>query len=347
MTEALRFTNLFPCSVTLAVVAYTKVIMKTLRDIGELKAIARIVRRLPGRVDVVVGAGDDCAVVRSRSDRTQDLLLKSDPVIEGIHFKRDVSPAAIGHKVMGRVLSDIAAMGGEPCWALLDLVGPPGTSVKTLDGIYDGAAKLAETCGLAIVGGDLSQGPVLEIHAFAVGRIPRGQAVLRSGAKLGDVIFVTGTLGGSLQAKHLAFEPHLREGQFLRRWATAMIDVSDGMASDLRHIIERSRVGARIEAMQIPVSLPAWKMKGARTPLEHALFDGEDFELLFTIPARKVGDFLGAWRKAFDLPCTPIGYITGRKGVIEMMDANGKNTTLTQRGFQHFRGPADERRETK
>jgi len=295
-----------------------------------------VVRRLPKRADVVTGAGDDCAVVRTLGDRTHDLLLKSDPVIEGVHFKHGAPPAAIGHKALGRVLSDIAAMGGEPCWALLDVAAPPRTSVRTLDGIYDGAIRLAKRFGTAIVGGDLSQGPALEIHAFAAGQVPKGQAVLRSGAKPGHVIFVTGTLGGSLKEKHLSFEPRVAEGRFLRRWATSMIDLSDGLASDLRHLVEASRVGAVLDATQIPVSIAAWRMKGRRSPLERALFDGEDFELLFTLPQRKVEAFLTAWQKAFDLPCTPMGFITARKGVIELVDANRKKTILRGRGFQHF-----------
>ena len=310
--------------------------MRTLRDIGELAAIRRVVRRLPGRVDVLVGAGDDCAVVRNRGKRTCDILLKSDPVIEGVHFKRGTPPAAIGHKALGRVFSDIAAMGGEPCWVLLDVVAPPETPVKTIDGVYAGAIRLARRFGTAIVGGDMSQGPVLEIHAFAVGQVPRGQAVLRSGARPGHVIFATGTLGGSLKEKHLSFEPRLAEGRFLRRWATSMIDVSDGLASDLRHLVDMSRAGALLDATQVPVSIAAWRMKGRRSPLERALFDGEDFELLFTLPQRRVEAFLTAWQNTFDLPCTPMGFITARKGVIELMDANRKKTMLKTTGFQHF-----------
>jgi len=310
--------------------------MRALKDIGELAAIRRVVKRLPRRTDVVVGAGDDCAVVKARGSRSHDLLLKSDPVIEGIHFKRGAPPAAVGHKALGRVLSDIAAMGGTPCWALLDMVAPSRTPVKVLDGIYAGAIRIAKRYGVAIVGGDMSQGPALEIHAFAVGQIPRGQAVLRSGARPGHVIFATGTLGGSLKEKHLSFEPRLAEGRFLRHWATSMIDISDGLASDLRHLVEASRAGAVLDATQVPVSIAAWRMKGRRSPLEHALFDGEDFELLFTIPQRKVEAFLTAWQKAFELSCTPMGFITARKGAIELVDANQKKTTLKASGFQHF-----------
>jgi thiamine-monophosphate kinase len=309
---------------------------KTLKDIGEWEAIRNIARFLPPRADVIAGPGDDCAVVRSCQDRTHELLLKSDPVIEGIHFRRDASPSAIGHKAIGRVLSDIAAMGGEPCWALINVVAPSRTPLKALHGIYRGALKLAKESGLAIVGGDLSQGPVVELHVFAVGRVPRGRAVLRSGAKPGDVLFVSGTLGGSLQGKHLSFEPRLQEGRFLRQWATSMIDISDGLASDLRHLVEMSRTGALLDASQIPVSIAAWRMNDGRPPLEHALFDGEDFELLFTIPCDRVERFLFRWRRTFDLPCTPVGLITGKRGVIELADANRKKMALQRTGFQHF-----------
>jgi len=168
-----------------------------LKDAGELAVIRRLCRHLPRHSRVVTGVGDDCAVVRLETNAKNDLLLTSDAVIEGIHFTTGTVPPAIGHKAIGRVLSDIAAMGGRPEWALINLVAPPVTKIRTIDGIYAGATKLAGKYGLPIVGGDTSSGKTLELHVFAAGSVPRGKAVLRSGATPGDFIFVTGVLGGS------------------------------------------------------------------------------------------------------------------------------------------------------
>lgn len=182
------------------------------RNIGEDALIRRLAKLVPGRADVVAGIGDDCAVVRTGRRDSFDWLLKSDPVIEGVHFTPTAPAEAIGHKALGRVLSDIAAMGGEPMWVLIDLVAPASVPVKRIEGMYRGLAKLARRHGVAIVGGDTARGKTLELHIFAVGRIPRGRAVLRSGGKPGDSLYVTGSLGGSGQGRHLRFEPRLVEG---------------------------------------------------------------------------------------------------------------------------------------
>lgn len=310
----------------------------SLAAIGEQAAIRRIVRRLPARADIAVGAGDDCAVVRpaARAER-EDWLLKSDPVIEGIHFAAGTPAAAVGHKAVGRVLSDLAAMGGTPRWGLLDLVAPPALPARELDALYRGALRLAQRHGLAIAGGDLARGRQLEIHAFAVGTVPRGAAVLRSGARTGDAVFVTGTLGGSLRRKHLRFEPRVLEGQWLRDWATSMIDVSDGLATDLRHLMESGGVGAMLTEQAIPVAADARRMPDRRSPLDHALRDGEDFELLFTVPAHRVQAFLRDWETAFRLRCTLIGRITEFSGRLEIADAAGRARVLTGGGYEHFR----------
>jgi thiamine-monophosphate kinase len=286
---------------------------------------------------VVAGIGDDCAVVRAGHGARFDWLLKSDPVIEGVHFTPQAKPEAVGHKAIGRVLSDLAAMGGEPLWILIDLVAPAGTPVSRLERIYRGAARLARRHGVAIVGGDTARGPTLELHVFAVGRVPRGQAVLRSGAKPGNVIYVTGSLGGSLAGRHLAFEPRLREGQWLmkKRWVTAMMDVSDGLAADVPRLVAASRVGAALEAGHIPVSAAARRAGQGLTTLEHALGDGEDFELLFTVKAGEAAAFEKAWRAQFKLRCTRIGFVTRKAGV--SLVAAGKAHPLTHHGYDHFR----------
>ncbi|MEI6516841.1 MAG: thiamine-phosphate kinase [bacterium] len=311
-------------------------------EIGEDQLIRRLAGLVPSRRDVVAGIGDDCAVVRTGVRDAFDLLLKSDPVIEGIHFSRDAAPGAVGHKAVGRVLSDLAAMGGEPLWALINLVAPQDTPVKRLEGIYRGAASLAKRHGMAIVGGDTSRGKTLELHVFAVGRVPRGRAVPRSGARAGDVLYVTGALGGSGLGRHLKFEPRIREGAWLcsQGWATAMMDVSDGLATDLRRMAAASGTGAILEVGAIPVSPAARRCRDRRSPLEHALADGEDFELLLAVPARKAVAFEAAWRRRFTLRCSRIGVMTKRSGVIELKD--GKSCVpLTCRGYEHFVTRAD------
>lgn len=308
-----------------------------LKDIGELAAIERISRHLPRGGRIICGAGDDCAVVRSEPGARNDLLLTSDAVIQGTHFLKNTSPSSVGHKAIARVLSDIAAMGGKPEWALINLVAPPQTSIKTIDSIYKGATAVGNKYGLAIIGGDTANGPALELHVFATGTVPKGESILRSGAQAGDFIFVTGSLGGSSDGKHLSFEPRIKEGIFLRKWATSMIDISDGLATDLRHLTTMSRTGARLVLDNIPINSTASKAKDRRTPVEHALFDGEDFELLFTIPAKKLNNFIKSWAKHFSEPATPIGVITSDRNRIECAEQNGSTKLLKESGYEHFR----------
>ena len=307
------------------------------QQIGEDNLIHRLKRLVPGRADVVAGIGDDCAVVRTGRRDPYDLLLKSDPVIEGVHFLPEAKGTAIGHKALGRVLSDLAAMGGEPLWILVDLVAPPTAAVAHIEAIYRGMARLARRYGAAMVGGDTSRGETLELHVFAVGRVRRGHAVLRSGARAGEALYVTGTLGGSRLGRHLSFEPRLLEGQWLREagGVTAMMDVSDGLATDVRRLAAASGIGAILEAGLIPVAPAARRLKEGRPALEHALADGEDFELLFTVPARKAGPMEAAWRKAFRLPCTRIGEMTAKAGRVELRDGQ-ECRELTLHGYEHF-----------
>ena len=311
--------------------------MTTLHHIGEREAIRRLARLVPTRDDVKVGIGDDMAVIH-REGSAYDLLLTSDPVIEGTHFLRTAKSAQIGHKAIGRCLSDMAAMGGEPLWAVIDVVAPATASVARIEGIYRGAARLAGKYGMAIVGGDMAKGPALELHVFAVAQVPKNSAVLRSGAKVGDGIYVTGVLGGSMAGKHLLFEPRLEEGLWLREvgFANAMIDVSDGLASDLRQILDRSGVGAVLEADRIPVSAAARKKGGKRTPLDRALGDGEDFELLFTVSRDRQPAFEASWKENFSLPCTRIGEITTRRRGMTLVGPDGRPLAWKGSGYEHF-----------
>lgn len=342
--------------------------MKTVQQLGERALIRQLAACLPPRSDVRASIGHDVAVVTG--DRTYDLLLKSDAVLEGRHFLRQTPPSQIGHKALGRVLSDLAAAGGEPLWALINLVASRTESIVRLSTVYRGIATLARRYRVAVVGGDTTEGSALELHVFAVGRVPCGTARLRSGAHPGDVIFVTSALGGSFRGKHLRFTPRLAEGRWLRegRWATAAIDLSDGLATDLAHILEMSDVGAEVQTEKIPVaaavfqglekhkggfsgnwkkwarSFPdlgkssgkfskAWKQ---RIALAHALCDGEDFELLFTVPRRKAAALARAWRRKFRTRLTSIGTITRQKQQLVWL-ADGQPLKFYGAGFEHFR----------
>ena len=321
--------------------------VKTLRQLGERALIRQLARVLPTRPDVRAGIGHDVAVVAG--DCMYDLLLKSDAVVEDRHFLPQSPPRQIGHKALARVLSDLAAAGGEPLWVLINLVVPRTTKPAHLLAIYRGLATLARHHHIAVIGGDTTEGPALELHVFAVGRAPRGTALLRTGAKTSDVLFVTGSLGGSIHGKHLRFVPRLAEGQWLRAgcWATSTIDLSDGLATDLAHILEMSGVGAEVQTERIPIAPAVFKGLGKKiagfsktkkkdASLAHALCDGEDFELLFTVPRRKAASLEKAWRKQFQTRLTAIGVITQQRQKIVWL-ADGRPLALRAAGFEHFR----------
>jgi len=289
--------------------------MTTLSEIGERGFISRIRAKTPQRASdgIVAGIGDDCAVVRHSPDSATDLVLKSDCVIEGRHFMPGTEGRLVGRKAVGRVLSDIAAMGATPRWFLVDMVAPGETPVEFAEEVHAGMMEFAEKFSFPLVGGDTAQGPVFELHIFGVGEVPRGTAILRSGAKPGDGVYVTGTLGGSFASgKHLTFEPRLRESALLRGIASSMIDISDGLASELRHIANASGVTLEIDSSLIPLS--------AGASIENAFFDGEDFELLFTARNCEIAEF------------TRIGRVgEGRASVV----IDGK--PLPDGGFDHFK----------
>ena len=302
------------------------------------------------------GIGDDCAVFSivpssdsrrsdSRPDSRNDLLVTTDLFLEGVHFRREWQPpASVGHKVLARGLSDIAAMGGVPRYAFLSLAFPKQTPAKWMDEFLRGLLQLAETSGVALAGGDTSASPSgVVADIMVMGEVPRNTAVLRSGARPGDEIWVTGQLGGaalalaalrkrkkaSLAAATLQPlfypQPRLRIGRALREreLASAMIDLSDGLSIDLARLCKESGVGARIEEAAIP--------RSARTPLDCALHGGEDFELLFTVRSERTRLLS---RRIGGVPLTRIGRIVrGRK--LELM-RGGKALPLPVRGFEHF-----------
>ena len=308
---------------------------------NEFELIQRLTRSLPTNKSVVVGPGDDCAVLDfGLPDRL--LLFKTDAIVEGIHFPTDTAPEKIGHKALGRCLSDIAAMAGAPAAALVTLALPRNFEPEFVEAIYSGMSALARRYDVAIVGGETTTNPERMLISVALlGSVSRGKSVLRSGAEVGDAIFVSGELGGSLAGKHLDFEPRLNEARWLTQNYSihAMLDVSDGLAGDLRHILKASRVGAQLNSTAIPISREARRTAKAesstKTPLLAALTDGEDFELLFTVASKDAVPLLDAWKAQFpkvELSC--IGKITAGEG-ITIRDKEGVRP-LTAHGYEHF-----------
>lgn len=308
---------------------------------NELELIKRLTKDLASRDDVEVGPGDDCAVVAGGATG-KSLLFKTDSVVEGVHFTAGEDPKRVGHKALGRCLSDVAAMGGTPSFALVTLALPKEFEATYVDGLYEGMNALARKHGVAVVGGEVTTNPErLLITVSLLGEVPAGKAVLRSGARAGDAIFVSGELGGSLSGKHLDFEPRLAEAAWLvENFAiTSMIDLSDGLSSDLRHILDASKVGAELLKSAIPISRAAKlayrEGDRDRSPLEAALRDGEDYELVFTVAARDAVALSDGWKRRF--PETRLGcvgkistsgglVIRGREGIQPLED----------RGYVHF-----------
>jgi len=308
---------------------------------NEFELIRRLTRTLPTNSSVVVGAGDDCAVLDAgTADRL--LLFKTDAIVEGVHFTSEAAPEKVGHKALGRCLSDIAAMAGTPSAALVTIGLPRGFKAEFVEAVYDGMNALARRHQVAIVGGETTTSTrSIFISVALLGWVPRGKAVLRSGAEAGDALFVSGELGGSLAGKHLDFEPRLVEARWLAEHFSlhALIDLSDGLAGDLRHILNASRVGAELLATSIPISrearLAAKAGASAKPALLAALTDGEDFELLFTVGSSDAVALLDAWRNQFPkVPLTCIGRIKESEG-ITIRDKQGVQL-LSANGYTHF-----------
>jgi thiamine-monophosphate kinase len=289
----------------------------------------------------VTGAGDDCAVLDlGVADKL--ILFKTDAVVEGFHFMRETPPEKIGRKALARGLSDIAAMAGTPAAALVTIGLPEKFDAEFVAKIYAGLNALAREHGVAIVGGETTTNPErILISISLLGTVARGKQILRSGAKAGDAIFVTGELGGSLADKHLDFEPRLTEARWLAEHFAihSMIDLSDGLAGDLRHILNASNVGAQILKSAVPVSraakLRAKQSSAAKPAFVAALTDGEDFELLFTVASKHAIKLLDAWKKQFPkLKLSCIGKIVAGDGIL-IRDKSGSHK-LNARGYAHF-----------
>ena len=304
---------------------------------NEFELIVRLTKSLPTNETVVAGAGDDCAVLDFGLPEKL-FLFKTDAVVEGIHFKKDTPPEKIGRKALARALSDIAAMAGTPAAALVTLGLPTKFDPELVSKIYAGLNALAQQHGVAVCGGETTTSPErIFISIALLGTVARGKQVLRSGAKAGDAIFMTGELGGSLAEKHLEFEPRLAEAHWLAgNFAIhAMIDLSDGLAGDLRHILKAGGVGAELLKPAIPVSRAAKARARLKPPFAAALTDGEDFELLFTVASRDAVKLLDAWKRKYPkLKLSCIGKIVAGGGIL-IRDKTGSHK-LDSHGYVHF-----------
>jgi len=309
---------------------------------NELELIQLLTRSLPANDAVVTGAGDDCAVLDLNMPG-QWLLFKTDAVVEGVHFTEADLPQKIGHKALARCLSDIAAMAGTPTAAVITLALPREFDPKRVEAIYDGINALARRYQVAIVGGDTTTNPDrLLLSVSLIGLVGKDKCVSRSGSKPGDAIFVSGELGGSRVSKHLDFEPRLAEARWLAEHfhIHSMIDVSDGLASDLRHLLRAGNLGAELLSEAIPISraarLQAKTESSQKPPLLAALADGEDFELLFTVASKDAVRLLDGWKKQFPkLRLSCIGKILADPG-LKIRNKTGVQT-LTAHGYIHFK----------
>jgi thiamine-monophosphate kinase len=308
---------------------------------NEFELIARLTKNLPTNKNVLVGSGDDCAVL-DFGLAEKLILFKTDAIVEGVHFTKEIAPEKIGRKALARCLSDIAAMAGTPTAALVTIGLPENFEVGLVEKIYDGINSCAEKFGVAIVGGETTKNSGgIFISIALLGTVARGKQILRRSAKIGDAIFVTSELGGSLAEKHLEFEPRIAEANWLAEKFSihALIDLSDGLAGDLRHILNASKIGAEILKSAIPISreakLAAKKSSSAKPAFVAALTDGEDFELLFTIASKDAVKLLDAWKKKFPkLKLSCIGKIVAGEGIL-IRDKNSSQK-FNANGYVHF-----------
>ncbi|MDD4907873.1 MAG: thiamine-phosphate kinase [Candidatus Omnitrophica bacterium] len=297
-----------------------------IRQIGEFGLIKDIKKMAGNGEGVVKGIGDDCAVVEFGRDKY--LLLTTDMLIQDVDFLLRDDPYLIGSKSISASISDIAACGGLPAYALVSLGMPAETESGFVHDLYRGMGFWAKKHGINIIGGDMSKADKIVINISLAGFVEKKKLVLRSGARAGDIIFVTGMLGAaSLDPRRLCVIPRLEEARYLAAnfKMGAMIDISDGLLQDLKHVCDESGVGAVVYQDAVPV----YKKGG---DFIREVSRGEDFELLFTLPlkeARKLGS--GSF-----INYTPIGNVVDKKYGLRMIDDNCKEKVIKPSGFRHF-----------
>lgn len=306
-------------------------------------------KQLVKRKDVVLGIGDDCALLAPAEH--QHIAVTTDTLVAGIHFPENTTPRAIGHKAVAVNLSDLAAMGAEPTWISLALTLPE-VNEEWIDEFCVGVFDLCEFYNVQLVGGDTTQGP-LSITITAQGLMPIGKAITRSNARAGDWLYVTGELGDAALAlqnvlgnvditeayKGKIFEqldypkPRVLTGQALRGYATSAIDISDGLISDLGHICEASNVGAKINLENVPISSIMHETLGTEKAIELALCGGDDYELLFSVSEdNKVG--MATALSNIGISTTCIGQLNTSGKITTVL--HGEPVALPSKGFEHF-----------
>ena len=303
------------------------------------------------RSDVALGIGDDCALLIPPAD--QQLVVTMDTLVAGVHFFAATDPEGLGHKALAVNLSDLAAMGATPAWATLALTLPKADE-DWLERFCRGLFALADLHGVQLVGGDTTHGPVTTITIQAHGFVPPGSALRRDGAQPGDGIYVTGTPGDAGLALAAAFgkaavapeyrgyvqerlerpAPRLAEGLVLRGIASAAVDVSDGLAQDLGHILERSGVGAWLDVDRLPLSPALMASLDRDAAIMTALAGGDDYELCFTVSPERVTQ-LDSVAASWECRCTRVGVITGEPG-LQLVRADGSAFHLERSGYDHF-----------
>ena len=297
-----------------------------LGDLGEDQLLDQLLPRLLLKNAVVVGPGDDCAVLETQDRRGDLLVLKTDCVIEGVHFPPAADAFDVGWKAMMRPLSDFAATSAVPQFALITLMAPEQTTVTWVKELYRGLSRAAKRFKVSIVGGETSgtQGPIA-ISTSVAGFVERNRWVSRRGGKAGDDLFVTGRLGGALKQKHLQFIPRIVESRWLTKNFSihAMMDLSDGLGTDLPRLARASKVGFKIEMENLPLN------RGVK--IDNAISEGEDYELLFAISPRDRDLLEREWQKKFPkLPLTRIGSLFPQSAI--------RNPQL-KGGYVHFQQP--------
>ena len=281
-----------------------------LHALGEDRLLAQLLLKFAARKNIIAGAGDDCAVVAAPGGGNL-LVLKTDCVVEGIHFETGADAVAIGWKALARPLSDFAAMAGVPQFALVTMIVPSVREVAWVKKIYRGLQKAADKFGVAIVGGETSStsGPAV-ISVSVTGFVEKKRWVSRAGGKSGDELFVTGCLGGSRSGRHLQFVPRIEEARWLSRHFPihAMIDLSDGLGVDLSRLARASKLGFEVDENVLP------RTRGCT--IEQAINDGEDYELLFALSSARSATLQRKWRKRFPrLPLTRIGRLNPKSKI--------------------------------
>ncbi len=330
-----------------------------LKEIGEFGFIERFKPQFNDLLtDGLMGIGDDCAIIHANDK--EDYIITTDLLMEDVHFLRhSITPFQLGYKSLAVNLSDIAAMGGTPVASFLSFAIPKDLDVEYLDQFMEGYHELSKKYNTALLGGDTTKSlKHLAINVAVIGKCPKGKARKRSDAKAGDIICVTGNLGdsaGGLQYlldgitsdrneylihRHHQPEPRITEGLFLsqKEGVNAMMDISDGISSDLKHILKASHVSAEVEIQNIPISeeLKNESLKNNWNAIEKATSGGEDYELLLTVSARDFAQIQQDYEKEFQKPLIQIGTITKGNPNIHWTN-NGQVVELSSSGFNHFK----------